>query len=47
MIKRAFNRAAMSISYGKEAADHYGESYPVMQEIRDWFKGFIEALKQA
>ncbi|ADF64965.1 hypothetical protein ECL_B003 (plasmid) [Enterobacter cloacae subsp. cloacae ATCC 13047] len=44
MLERALNRAAMSVSFGMEAADHYGEPYPVIQEIQDWLKGFCEAL---
>ncbi|EOR7868482.1 hypothetical protein FYL99_RS26230 [Escherichia coli] len=44
MLKRAFNRAAMSVSFALEAAEHYGEPCPLSQKIKDWLQGFCEAL---
>lgn len=44
MLERALNRAAMSVSFGMEAADHYGDPYPLIQEVKDWLQGFFEAL---
>jgi hypothetical protein len=44
MLKSAFNRAAMSVSFGMEAAEHYGEPYSFHQKIKDWLQGFFEAL---
>ncbi|CAH6288916.1 hypothetical protein AI3059V2_5400 (plasmid) [Citrobacter freundii] len=44
MLKRAFDRASMSVSFGKEAANHYCEPYPRSQALKDWFQGFCEVL---
>ncbi|PXW47573.1 hypothetical protein DFO55_1465 [Grimontella sp. AG753] len=44
MLKHAFDRAAMSIAFGMEAAEHYGEHYSLTQKIKDWLHGLCEAL---
>lgn len=44
-MSRAFDRAAMSVAYGVEAADHYNEQYTVLWAFRDWLHGFCEGLQ--
>ncbi|EFU4273629.1 hypothetical protein ABE843_005403 [Salmonella enterica] len=44
MLYRAFDRAAMSVSFGIEAAEHHGEPYTLIQKVKDWLQGFCEAL---
>ncbi|MEM8515075.1 hypothetical protein RCH14_004435 [Massilia sp. MP_M2] len=35
-------RAAMSVAYGEEAAEHYRESYTAAYGLHDWMLGFRE-----
>ncbi|SUH45661.1 Uncharacterised protein [Salmonella enterica subsp. enterica serovar Pullorum] len=41
----AADRAAMSVAYGQEAADHYGIQYGFIRSVRDWITGFTEGIK--
>lgn len=38
----ALDRAAMSVAYGEEAAEHYCEPYTAACGLRDWMIGFRE-----
>lgn len=38
----ALDRAAMSVAYEEEAADHYCEHYTAACGLRDWMIGFRE-----
>jgi hypothetical protein len=38
----ALDRAAMSVAYGEEAAEHYCEHYTAACGLRDWIVGFRE-----
>ena len=42
----AADRAAMSVAYGQEAADHYGIQYGFIRSVRDWITGFTEGIKR-
>lgn len=42
----AADRAAMSVAYGQEAADHYGIEYGFIRSVRDWITGFAEGLQR-
>lgn len=44
-ISKAFDRAAMSIVYGEEAANYYKEPYTLWCAICDWCSGFIEGMR--
>jgi hypothetical protein len=46
-VSRALDRAAMSVAYGDEASQHYGESYPWYWALRNWAIGFYEGLNMA
>ncbi|ELH9453305.1 hypothetical protein RQX78_003866 [Salmonella enterica] len=39
------DRAAMSVAYGQEAADHYGIQYSFIRSVLDWITGFTEGIK--
>ncbi|AXC70117.1 hypothetical protein DOE63_33190 (plasmid) [Salmonella enterica subsp. diarizonae serovar 59:z10:-] len=41
----AADRAAMSVAYGQEAADHYGIQYGFIRSVLDWITGFTEGIK--
>ena len=43
----ALDRAAMSVAYGEEAADHYGEPYTLACGLYDWATGFREGWGRA
>lgn len=43
----ALDRAAMSVAYGDEAAEHYGEPYTTLYALRDWATGFAEGWRGA
>ena len=42
---KAIDCVAMSLAYGKEAADHYGVAYGVIQSVNDGARGFIDGSK--
>ncbi|EBR8158329.1 hypothetical protein DOA20_24690 [Salmonella enterica subsp. enterica serovar Newport] len=42
----AADRAAMSVAYGREAADHEDIPYSLVQSVRDWLTGFAEGLQR-
>ncbi|EMW0229899.1 hypothetical protein AADY61_004178 [Salmonella enterica] len=44
-LDAAADRAAMSVAYGQEAADHYGIQYGFIRPVRYWITGFIEGIK--
>jgi hypothetical protein len=41
-LSKAFDRAAMSVAYGEEAAHHYNERYTSVAGLRGWVSGFRE-----
>lgn len=43
---KAIDCAAMSIAYGREAADHYGVAYGLIQSVYDGARGFIDGFKR-
>ena len=53
MVSRAFDRAAMCVAYGEEAAMHYGEEaamhygepYPWYWALRNWMIGWSRRAK--
>lgn len=45
-LLKAIDCAAMSIAYGREAADHYGVTYGVIRSVYDGIRGFIDGFKR-
>ena len=43
----AFDRAAMSIAYGEEAAVHYGDAYTWRCALGNWISGFGEGFSMS
>lgn len=46
-LSKAIDYGAMSIEYGREAADHYRRRYGLLDYIYDGAHGFIDRFKRS